>query len=76
MASQGSNLGITRYVRSCISVISARHQSGRKVNCFPPSFSVGKNVLLKSGSVKICPIVLGLHRLPCRKLAQVISSLL
>ena len=63
MASQGSNLGITPYVRSCISVISGRHQSGRKVNCFPPSFSVGKKVLSKSGSVKICPIVLGLHRL-------------
>ena len=28
---------------------------GRKVNCFPPSFGVGKNVLSKSGSVKMCP---------------------
>ena len=33
-------------------------------------------VLSKSGSVKICPMSEGLHRLSCKKLAQVISSLL
>ena len=57
-------------------MISARHQSGGKVNRFPPDVTVGKNVLSKSGSVKICPMVLGLHRLSCKKFAQIISSLL
>ena len=43
----------------------------KKSQLFSSIFSVGKNVLSNSGSVRICPVVLGLHRLSCKKLAQV-----